>query len=211
LEVVDATAGKWLKRIPKIGTFEPMPGHFAISDDGRVVALFTREAGATNAANVEIYSLGLNEKIAQRIPVTQLEWSRGVRATGIAVTQERDEVSLLAENEGQGLFLSWEVETGKPIRQHLAPAGLVPLEVDRNAFEGNALSYLDGGRAWLVYGCTVYGTAKGQRIDTLGATKPIRQWVAGDNCLIYRNNERSVGVLTEVRINTAKLRALLEK
>ena len=70
---------------------------------------------------------------------------------------------------------------------------------------------IDGTRAWLVYGCSIYGTAKGQRLGTLDLGQPLRQWVTGETCYVYRFNERGVWVLNAVKINVEKLRGMLKE
>jgi predicted Zn finger-like uncharacterized protein len=209
LEVVDVAAGKWTKRIPKIGAFEAHPSLFAISDDGRAIALLSRDQfAATAPVTLQIHSLTPTDRTAQRIAVTQLVWNAGVRIAGVALSPDRTEVSILTESEGQGLFLAWDVASGKPTRKHLQPAGVLPPGAVVVAFEGNGLHYLDGGRAWLVYGTSVYDVARGRRAGTLDLYNPIRQWVSGDTCYIYRVTEKSIGVMNAVKLDVKKLREL---
>jgi hypothetical protein len=214
LEVIDAMAGKWTKRIPRIGNFERAPGRYAISDDGRLLALLTRDTkgGEDAPAAVEIYSLETTDRLAKTIPITDVSWKGGVvRISGLAISPGRTEVSLLLENEGRGLMQSWDVETGKRTRNYLEQAGLVPPGIDISQFTGNALNYVDGGNAWLIYGCSLYDVGNGQRVGALNLPAPIQQSVSGATCYIYHVGEQGQNVIHAVKIDTAKLRSMLVK
>ena len=213
LEVVDAMAAKWTKRIPKIGNFDLVPGKFAISDDGRLAAVLTHDQAPDErpTASIELYSLETTERLAKTIPVTEIAWTGAVRVSGLAVSPGRTEVTLLLENEGRGLILTWDVETGKLKRQYLEQGGLVPVGIDTSLFAGNALNYLDGGNAWLVYGCSIYDVGNGQRLGALNLQTPLRQWVAGSTCYVYRTGDQGLGLMNAARVDTDKLRSMLAK
>ena len=116
-------------RIPKIGTLERLPGRYAISDDGRVVALLTRDTKAGEDAPAAWSSTRWRRPTdwPRRFPVTDVSWKGGVVASaGWRSRRSATEVSLLLENDGRGLMLSWDVETGKLTRNYLEQAGLTP-------------------------------------------------------------------------------------
>jgi hypothetical protein len=216
LEVVDAMAGKWTKRVPRIGNCEPLSSLYAISDDGHLAAVITRESkpgadGVLPPAQLELYGLGTTDRLAKSIPINQITWTGAVHVIGLAISPGRTEVSLLLENEGRGLMLSWDVETAKLTRQYLEQAGLTPIGIDVSQFTGNALNYLDGSNTWLVYGCSIYDVGNGQRLGALNLPAPIRQWVTGSTCYVYHTGEQGLGVMHAVKIDTAKLRSMLAK
>ena len=206
VDTVNVRSGVWAKRI-ETGSFEPSPVNYTISDDGKRLAVVTREE--TSAA-VEVHAIG-RERGRKRIEIDQLEWGPEVRVAGVAFAHERPLVAALFVHSGQGLFLGWHPTSGEMQHQHLFPGGVGPAGGDANQFETGAVSLLDRGRAWVMFGSKIHDTATGRALATTDVIGAKRQYVLGNVCCLVHPTESGFPTLAVVTLDLASLRRAAEQ
>lgn len=206
IEVVNVLTGRWIRRIQKVGLFDPAPNEYVISGDGRLLAAVSR---TEKSGTLELHSLS-RDRESRQIRIQEVAWEGSVQVSGVALSQERSRASVMLEREGQALLLCWDTATGQLISQHMYQAGLRNSQT-RN-FLGPPLHFLDEGRAWLIFGSAIYSTTTGKVVGNLGTKSPLRQWVSDD--VVYLTHHSSQGSghsLAVLKLHMPRLRAALAK
>ena len=210
-----STAEVWdVNRVKRVGQVaisgcRGTPGSYALSPDGQQLAVVVRDDAAAGnvAGRLEIYNLA-TQKLTRRIVIDQLEWSPTVKPSGLAFSEKADKIAVLFEHEGQGLFACWGAANEAPLQTHVYPGGLLPEGVNTRLFRGHAFTMVDDGRAWLLYGSSVFDTASGKLLGDLGI-KDVRSQtaVSGDTIFLAQQPEGAPATaLLEVRLDVNRAR-----
>ena len=207
-EVWDVNRVKPVSQFPLSGC-RGTPGSYALSPDGQQLAVVVRDdaAGANAAGRLEVYSLE-TQKLTRRIVIDQLQWNASVKPSGLAFNEKADKIAVLFEHEGQGLFACWGTANDTPLQTHVYPGGLLPEGVNTAQFRGHAFSMVDDGRAWLLYGSSVFDTETGKLLGDLGI-KDVRSQnaVSGDTIFLVQQPEGATATaLLEVRLDVNRAR-----
>ena len=173
-----ATKGPISSRQFAVEDFDSSPGTYAISPDGQSMSILWREHGTGGIAS---YSL-TNTKLIRSFPIGVLDWNLAVRPAGLAYSPDGTQVAAVIEGDGQGLFAVWPA-VGKPPRplfRHVVPVGGGEFGGD---FQGSAFEWLDGGKAYVLYGASVFETETGRFLGDLGIEGVRAQIPGGDDAV----------------------------
>lgn len=170
LQVLNAKTGGRPRMVP-VPEFELDPARYALSPDGSAVAFIVR---SNRGADLESYSL-LNGRPIKQMPIDEVNWADNVRVAGLAFSPDGQRIAaVIADGRGAGFIGAWPAagRSGQAVLQKLLPVG-VDLPPPHHAFgapafEGRPFHWLDGGRAWLLFGASVFDTDTG---TLLGSTK----------------------------------------
>lgn len=159
-------------RLFEVPAFDPDANHFALSPDGSAVALIVPGAGG---ADLESYALATGRPIKQ-MPIVEVDLGN---ATVAALSYSPDGqriAAVFADGRGAGFFVAWPSagRGGKAVLQQLLPVGVNPPAAPHEfvaaagpAFEGQPFHWLDKGRAWLLFGDSVFDTDTGALLGSL--------------------------------------------
>lgn len=206
VEVWDVSKVRRLRRIEVPG-LQNTPGNYTFSRDGKRLAVIVRDdVGGASTGRLEVYNL-VAGSLSRRITIDELEWNAGVNPSGLAFNEEANKVAVLFEQQGQGLFLCWGGNNDIPIHQHVYPGGLLPVGVNVGAFRGPSFALVDDGRAWLLYGASVFDTRTGKLLGDLGI-KDVRSQriISPDTVLLEQQPSNGQTVLLEVRLDVDRAR-----
>jgi hypothetical protein len=199
------------QRRVKLGGFRAEPGNHAFSRDGKHLALVV--PNGKGGGRLEVYDIttGSAGRLVRKIEINEIQWGPAVKPTGVSFSGEGDRLAVLFENGGQGLFLCWDAQKSAPVHQHLFPGGLVAEGVQPHAFYGERFGLVDQGRAWILYGASVFDSASGKRLGDLGIKGVYAQKVAGPSTVLLAKYSREAGSgLVEVRLDLDRARRALE-
>lgn len=204
IELWDVDSAKRLKRL-EVGTFRPYAGNFALSRDGKYLAIVVREAN--QPGRLDVYDLEAGALFRQFMVQPLATPDPKLVARGVAFSDEADRLALLLDRGGEGRFMCWG--PGElPMAEFTLPAGYIPEGVDPNAFGGEALGLLDYGRAWSVYGSKIYDTETGDLLGKIGIADVVAQRVTGPaNLLLLQRVEGTRRALLDVRLDFEKARS----
>jgi hypothetical protein len=181
---------------------------YALSRDGKMMAVIAHEPDAADQnGRVELYNLSTGT-LVRKIIVDELDWNAGAIPAGVSMTEEAKRIAVLFERNGQGFFLCWAADNDIPVHQFIYPGGLLPPGVNVMGFRGSGFSLIDEGRAWILYGASVFDSASGRRLGDLGISDVTAQKVVGrDTVMLLRRppNEPNPTLL-EVKLDVAKAR-----
>jgi hypothetical protein len=119
----------------RTGDFDPAPSNFAISPDGKLLAVVSRAPrGAVDVGELQTYNLA-SGKALPRAAIDAIDWNPAVRVAGVAFTPDGKRVAALFESGGQGVFVCWASGGQRPLFQHLYPGGLEHPQGDRQAVQ----------------------------------------------------------------------------
>ncbi len=204
IDIWDASKSKKLKRF-ETPAFSTAPGNYAISRDGKLLAIIVRDDAAATG-RLEIYNL-ITGKLTRKIIIDELQWHPTVKPSGLSFNETGDKIATLFEHEGQGLFLCWGEKDNIPIHQHVYPGGLLPDGLNTTGFRGQAFALVDDGQAWLLYGASVFDSKTGKLLGDL-KIKNIKSQrvVSSDTVLFEQEPEPNQRTLLEVRLDVGRVR-----
>jgi hypothetical protein len=188
---------------------------FAISPDGATIAFIVQ---GNNGADLESYTLATGRP-SKQMPIVEVNWTGNVIVSGLAFSPDSQRIAaVFADGQGAGFFVEWPAagRGGKAVLQQFLPVGVNPppahLGFGMPVFEGRAFHWLENGRAWLLYGGSVFDTDSGSLLGSLGLSAVRSQYTvpSGDTCQIVRNDEFGGLVFTTVELDLpgARQRAL---
>ena len=174
--------------------FEPDPARYAISPDGSAIALIIPSG---SGADLESYSLATGRPIKQ-MPIVEVNWNNNVTVAGLAFSPDSQRIAtVFADGHGAGFFVAWPAagRGGRPVLQQLLPVGVnlpgpQPGLMGR-AFEGRAFHWLDNGRAWMLFGTSVFDTDSGVLLGSVEVPRVRSQGTRPDSnaCHVVGNDD----------------------
>ena len=180
-----------------------------LSRDGKLLAVIVHDpvAGGDQNGRIELYNLDTGA-LVRKIVIDELDWNAGAIPAGISMTDEAKRIAVLFEREGQGFFLCWAADNDIPVHQFIYPGGLLPPGVNVMGFRGPAFSLIDDGRAWILYGASVFDSASGRRLGDLGISDIRSQRVINrDTVMLLRRRPSDPNqTLLEVKLDVSKAR-----
>lgn len=189
-----------------------VPGSYAFSPDGQAITLLWRDA---QTGGLSTYVLSTS-KLVRSFPIGVLDWRLQLRPAALAYTPDGSQVAAIIEEEGQGqgLFTLWPA-TGKPTRplaKHVVPVGVPGGGNGFNApFEGQAFDWIDGGKAYLMYGSAVFETDGGRFLGDIGMPNVRAQLGGGgDRCDLVRSGDAGRVQVDAVTLHLSKARGNAE-
>lgn len=177
LEVWDAKTETSRRHIPLPG-HEPTTANEAVSPDGRLFAHTVRSRGQNQLV---LHNLA-EEGEPRRLPFVGQDEQSLTGPAGIAFSPDSTRVAALFVTEGDGLVVTWDVRSGKPIRKIIVPTAVWPLRslTDEPV---RSLDWIAGGRAWLLCGTAMVDASSGALLADLDATNVIAQAVGEANVI----------------------------
>jgi hypothetical protein len=188
--------------------FDASTGTYAVSADGQTLSVLWRRGDTGGIAS---YALGTS-KLIRSFPINVLDWRLQVRPAGLAFSPDGSSIAAVIEGEGQGLFAAWP-SAGKPTRpsyKNVLPIGNggdAFANGPANGFEGQAFEWLDEGRAFVLYGSSVFETESGQFLGDVGIEGVRAQITRGKNvCELIRMNDAGHVQVDVVTLDLSKAR-----
>jgi hypothetical protein len=198
---------KRLRRFDVPG-LQPAPRSYAFSRNGKLLAVVVRDDHAAGdlPGRLEVYDVATGA-LTRKITIDELQWNAQIRPSGVSFNDEADKIAVLFEHQGQGLFLCWDAKGEIPIHQHVYPGGLLPQGVDVHGFQGPAFTLVDNGRAWLIYGASVFDSKSGLLLGDLKIKNVASQLaISPDTLLMMQRGNSGKNSLLQVRLDVNRAR-----
>lgn len=158
-------------RVRAMDTPPIVPNGVAISPDGKLIAVV-----AAGPPQVQLYE-SLSGRIVRRLPVTALDTRWPVEPVAVAFSPDASRLAIAFERDGNVLAVAWNTAIGKPLHEHVYPAGMIAIP-PRTQFAGRALDWLDND-TWLLYGRSLIDTATGKPLGSLNVDGVTSQRIDG--------------------------------
>jgi hypothetical protein len=196
LEAIDLRTRKSVRTID-LPEHNPAPGNEAFSPDGRFFATGTRQRVRGELVNQVVMHAFADAVQPKRLPVEGIDPRWSIEPAGIAFTPDGAKVAALFAKDGNGLVISWNAKTGKPLSKAgvVVPGVVNPLQPitqvgGHRPFGGaplaRSLSWLGaGGTAWLVAGSQVIDATDGRQIGDLAAGGNAFDQTSGADNVVY--------------------------
>jgi hypothetical protein len=187
---------------------DPRTTPWALSPDGQVIAFLVR--GGTGA-DLESYALATGRPVKQ-MPIVDVNWNLVAAVGGFAFTPDSQRIAaVFADGHGAGVYVEWPAagRTGRAIRQPFLPVGVKPpaaLEGFGPSFEGPPLHWLDNGKAWLLWGNSVFDTDTGTQLGELKIAGVRSQSAGGKAAHLLVSDPFGGQRLDEVKLDLDKAR-----
>ena len=191
-----------------LSEFDPRNTPTAISPDGQTIAFLVRGG---NGADLESYSLATGRAIKQ-MPVVDVNWNVVTSIAGFAFTPDNARIAaVFADGHGAGVYVEWPAagRGGRAVRQPFLPVGVNPParpEMIGSVFEGRPMHWLDEGRAWLLWGGSVFDTESGELLAELKIADVRSQSTWGNNASLVVADPFGGHHLDEVKLDLTKAR-----
>ncbi len=105
------------------------------------------------------------------------------------------------------MFLSWGPKGDLPVHNQIYTGGLLPEGVNPKAFHGERFGLIDQGRAWVLYGTSVFDSATGKQLGNIGIKGVYGQKVTSPSTLLLMKHVDGAGAaLLEVRLDLDRAR-----
>lgn len=171
-EMIDISSRQQVYRMVT-PAYEPTGYPMVVSRDGKLAAIATKIQNPSTRLvkpTLLFYNLETGKQLDNTTEITlDAQWP--VTPTGMAFSNDSKKLAILFEQSGNALMLAYELDpaTGQARRvaEYVFPAGPLPGR-DLRSFNGNALAWLPGDTAWLVYGQGLFSVATGQPLPELG-------------------------------------------
>lgn len=209
---------KPLRQVEMVGLTHA-PGYFALSPDGRSLAVIARTMGS---AKLNVYPLvqprggGRRGGAADGVLSVGLDQvdlrHQDIRPTGLQFSPDGTRLAALFERPGhnEALFVYWTIKDNPAsileLRRYEYFGPLQPA-AGRPAFQDQSLRWMAGGRLWLIYGSALFDVRHGRVLGDLGIPDVVAAHApaGGDTCLLTRavtapSGERGYTV-SAVRLN----------
>ena len=205
LQVINVKTGARPRLVPA-PEVELDPARYALSPDGDAIAFIIP---SNSGADLESYSLATGRPIKQ-MPIGEVNWANNVTVAGLAFSPDGDRIAaIIADGRGAGLVVAWPAagRSGRAVLQQLLPVGVdVPQAhqaFGQAAFEGRPFHWLDNGRAWLLFGTSVFDTDTGTLLGSPKLPQVRRQSTRpdGNAAHLVANDEFGTPHLFEVRFD----------
>jgi hypothetical protein len=188
-----------------VSPFETDVRRYAISPDGSAIAFIILGGGR---ADLESWSLAGGRPIKQ-MPIVEVDWRNNVTVAGLSFTPDSQRIAaVFSGGQGAGFFVAWPAagRGGRPALQQFLPIGVNPPRVMHPmaaafGFEGPGFHWLDKGRAWVLFGSSVFDTESGALLGSINQSNVRGQYAdwKGNACqLVHPDEFNSVHLFNHV-------------